>query len=801
MLAICGLWSARAWAQEINPGLFKRQWDASWISVPGESPSDYGVYLFRKHLQVSAVPGKYMVHISADNRYKLFVNEKLVSVGPARGDMYYWNYETIDLAPYLMNGNNIIAALVWNEGALRPEAQISWITGFIIQGDTPAEAAITSDTTWKCMKDDSYQPVSSPEIIGYYVAGPGEFIDMRKHIKGWTTPDFDDSGWKNAVPAYWRPGSPKGMTDAFGWMLVPSAIPARELSVQRLQAVRESTIPIPEGFPTQPVTLSIEANTRAVILLDQGFLTNAYPTFIFSQGKDASIQLKYAETLFIPANSALYHVQGGGYMGSDKIFGKGNRNETRGKIFLGRKDSLISNGNAHQEFTSLYWRTYRYILLTVETHDQPLVIDDLYGTFTGYPFKMNASFEADNASLQKILDIGWRTARLCAMETYVDCPYYEQLEYIGDSRIQAMISYYNSGDDRLARNALNLMDHSRIAEGVTLSRHPSFSPQIISTFSLWYIGMLYDYWMYRPDSLFVKEKMQGTRDVLAFFHKYQQEDGSLKGVPYWLFTDWVENRTGWSGGAAPFGKDGTSAVLDLQLLWTYQVAAELEHHLGMPAYAAEYLARAEKLKETIRNKYWDQARGLFADTPEKDLFSQHSNALAILAGMVPEKDLQALAEKLVSDHSLVPASIYFKYYLHLALVKAGQGQNYLSWLDKWYENIDMGMTTWAEDSNINTARSDCHAWGASPNIEFYRIVLGIDTDAPGFGRVRIEPHPGNLHKLSGTVPHPAGNITASYTLLSGRWNIVVNLPATLSGSFIWNGKHFPLKPGNNKFVI
>ena len=197
---------------------------------------------------------------------------------------------------------------------------------------------------------------------------------------------------------------------------------------------------------------------------------------------------------------------------------------------------------------------------------------------------MNARFESDNTSLQKVLDIGWRTARLCAMETYVDCPYYEQLEYIGDTRIQAMVSFYNSGDDRLVRNALNLMDHSRIAEGVTLSRHPSFSPQLIPTFSMWYIGMLHDYWMYRPDSSFVREKIHGTREVLAFFNKYQQKDGSLKGVPYWLFTDWVENQKGWSGGAAPFGKDGNSAVLDLQLLWTYQLAAELEHSLGMDAF-------------------------------------------------------------------------------------------------------------------------------------------------------------------------------------------------------------------------
>jgi alpha-L-rhamnosidase len=788
-------------AQSVNPELLSHQWPANWIAVPGEPANGYGVYHFRKIIDIQTVPTGFVVHVSADNRYKLYVNEHLVSLGPARGDLYYWNYETVDLAPYLTAGKNLISAIVWNEGELRPEAQISWRTGFIMQGDTPAESVINTNTSWKCIRDDGYSPLNSLEVMGYTVVGPGECIDMRKKTRGWNQLSFDDSGWKNAGMAFWRGGSPKGLTDAFGWMLVPSSIPQRELSSQRLQTVRESSVQIPEGFPARAVPVIIPAHQTATILLDQGYLTNAYSTLLFSQGKNAGILIKYAEALFIPANSSFYKVKGGGYMGSESLYGKGNRDEVKEKVFLGRKDSLISDGTSKQEFISLYWRTYRYVLLVVKTQDEPLVIDDFYGTFTGYPFQLNARFESADNSLQKILDIGWRTARLCAMETYVDCPFYEQLEYIGDTRIQAMVSFYNSGDDRLVRNALNLMDHSRISEGVTLSRHPSFSPQLIPTFSLWYIGMLHDYWMYQPDGRFVQDKLAGTRDVLEFFHRYQDADGSLKNVPYWLFTDWVDNRKGWSGGVAPAGKDGSSAVLDMQLLWTYRLAAEMEHTLGMEAYSAEYGKRADKLAQTIQNKYWDPARGLYADTPEKDVFSQHANALAILSGIVPDQESGLMARKLLEDNTLAPASIYFKYYLHLALIKAGMGNDYLKWLDKWHENIAMGLTTWAEDSNVNGARSDCHAWGASPNIEFYRIVLGIDTDAPGFARVKIEPHLGSLQHAGGEIPHPLGKISVRYALEKGKWNILINLPEKLNGTFIWAGRHYELNGGVNKMEI
>jgi hypothetical protein len=441
------------------------------------------------------------------------------------------------------------------------------------------------------------------------------------------------------------------------------------------------------------------------------------------------------------------------------------------------------------------------VQITVETKDEPLEIDDFYGTFTGYPFTLKARFESDKPELQQVLEIGWRTARLCAIETYMDCPYYEQLQYIGDARIQAMVSFYNSGDDRLVRNALNLMDHSRIAEGVTLSRHPSYSPQLIPTFSLWYIGMLHDYWMYRPDAEFVRNKLAGTRQVLDFFNRYQVADGSLKNVPYWNFTDWVDNRKGWSGGVAPIGKDGGSAVMDLQLLWAYQTAAELESKLGMEAYAMLYRERAGKLMETIRNKYWDASKGLFTDTPEKDVFSQHANTLAILTGTVGNNEAALLANKMLTDKALAPASIYFKYYLHQAFIKAGLGNDYLSWLDKWFENIAMGLTTWAEDSDVNGARSDCHAWGSSPNIEFYRTVLGIDTDAPGFAKVRIEPRLGSLQQASGEMPHPEGMISVKYLLDKGKLNVEIHLPGKVTGTFVWKGKRYPLPAGVTKIAI
>jgi alpha-L-rhamnosidase len=309
--------------------------------------------------------------------------------------------------------------------------------------------------------------------------------------------------------------------------------------------------------------------------------------------------------------------------------------------------------------------------------------------------------------------------------------------------------------------------------------------------------MLHDYWMYRPDSLLVKSKLQGTRAILDFFNRYQQADGSLKNVPYWTFVDWVN----WNYGMPPKGKNGNSAILDLQLLWAYQQAAEMEAHLGMPAYAALYRQRAAQLKQTIQSKYWAPARKLYADNEDKTSFSQHANSLAILTGVVKAGDMKAVSQNMLTDTTLTQCTIYFKYYLHQALVKAGLGDGYISWLGIWRDNLKMGLTTWAEISDLRYTRSDCHAWGASPNIEFYRTVLGIDSYAPGFRKIRIEPHLGALVKVSGEIPHPNGKVAVAYMLNNGKWKISISLPQNTSGIFVWKGKSYVLKAGDNLLVI
>ena len=395
-----------------------------------------------------------------------------------------------------------------------------------------------------------------------------------------------------------------------------------------------------------------------------------------------------------------------------------------------------------------------------------------------------------------MMEIGWRTARLCAIETYTDCPYYEQLQYLGDTRIQALVSIYNSGDDTLWKNYLLQADMSRNAEGITMGRAPSELAQYITPYALSYIYSIHDYMRYGKDPEVVLDLIPGAEQILHYFSKYQMADGRIKGLPGWNFSDWVYSE-GWQMGVAQVGADGGGVLMDMQLLLALQMMSELESMQGNTFMSNKYAKEAEHLKQGIQNAYWDASKGLYAQTSDKKLFSQHANALAILTDMVTGEQAKQRAQKMLTDSTLSQCTVYYKFYLHEALVKAGLGDDFLNWLDIWRENIRMGLTTWGETSDVDGTRSDCHAWGASPNIEFFRTLLGIDSAAPQFAKVKIEPHLGDIKKIGGTMPHPQGNIQVNYQKNGNALKAEIELPAGINGTLVWAGRSYELKGGKN----
>jgi alpha-L-rhamnosidase len=780
LLAAAGVKTA---PQDASPEPQPRRTPAQWITSPGAPIRDLTMLHFRKELQLEKVPEHFLVDVSADNRFLFEVNQERVGSGPARGDLAHWRFEVYDLAPHLHAGKNVLAATVWNLGTLAPVAQISNRMGFLLRGEGELEQTANTNDSWWSEEEPGFQAaaVSMRELRGYYAADPIEKIDARLFDWTWDTETSTSARWKKAESI--GPAAEGGMGDTpNNWQLVRDPLPAmewREMPGGRV--VRSSGIAPAGGFPDGP--LGIGANQKVSILLDNEELTTAVMELAVNGGKDANIRVTYAEAL------------------QDDKGEKGNRNEISGKKIVGVYDEFVADGAPGRTLKSLVWRTWRYLQLDIETHDEALQLRRLRSWFTAFPFQQRARFQSDDPALSSIWDVGWRTARLDAHETYMDTPYWEQLQYIGDTRIQALVSFAVAGDDRLARQALEAFDDSRIPDGITLSRYPTNHFQAIPTFSLLWVGMLHDFAMYRSDPEFVREHLIGTRAVLDWYILHQNANGLIGRLPWWNFIDWAN---GFQGGDPPLDQHGDSAVITLHFVMALREAAELESLYGNKQRAERYLEMAARAVEGVQKLCWNKGFGLFADTPAQMKYSQHTNLMAVLLDVIPKERQREVMTKVLSvsdaefqgSGSLPPmekASYYYRFYLARALEHAGMGDRYLELLKPWREMLALGLTTWAETPE--PTRSDSHAWSAHPNYDLLTIVAGIRPAAPGFEKVEIEPHLGKLQNVAASFPWKEGEIQVDYRLERETWTIRVNLPAGLPGELIWQGRSYPLRSG------
>jgi hypothetical protein len=765
----------------------KSAWDVQWIIHPQADLLNYGVFHFRKTISLAEKPTTFPVRISADNKYKLFVNGIYVSSGPVLGDANNWFYDTIDLAPFLLKGENTIAALVWNFGNRKGENQISMKSAFILQAENNSQKDVNTDNRWKVEQNNAYSPkaILKGDGTGYLVIGCGDSIDGNKNNWRWKTAVTEN--WNNVKTL--EKANPKGFGSGCTWALTPRMIPLLEEKIQRFPVVRRATIPVDKSFLSGEQKLSIAANTTVSILFDQTSLINAFPTLTFSKGKGAKITLTYCESLF------------------DSKGQKGNRNEIDNKIAKGFKDVIVASGDTNCVFQPLEYRTYRYLQLDITTAEEALVLNNLQQMAVSYPFTEKASFVSNDSSLTKIWNVGWRTARLCAMDTYMDCPYYERLQYVGDTRIQALISLYVAGDDRLMRQAITMLNSSRIGEGLTLSSYPSNATQkVIPPFSLYWVDMIYDYSMLRSDADFVRQFLPGVIGVLDWYERHiDKQTGMLGKTPYWSFVDWAKEwawDTKKNEGGVPLGGgiDGESAITTLQFVYTLQHAATIFNAQGKSDQATYYSQLATKISKAVYKNCWAEKRQLLSDTPDKTSFSQHANIWAVLTNTIPTKQQKVLITKVLNDKSLIQCTIYFRFYLAQALFQAGLGNQYIDSIEPWRQALTLGLTTFPETPE--PSRSDCHAWSASPNYDFLATVCGIRPMEVGFRNVRIAPNLCNLKNVEAQMPHPLGEIKVKF-VRQGTIGIEaeITLPTELTGEFVWNGKVRKIYSGINKIEV
>ncbi|MEI7833339.1 MAG: hypothetical protein WCJ56_09090, partial [bacterium] len=645
-------------------------------------------------------------------------------------------------------------------------------------------AVLTTGKGWLCMHDVSRTPISRPywdNKAPFYSAGCGDRVDGREYPWDWEQPGYDDTTWESAKVVCPHAEDPWGNTP-LQHLLRPDPLPAMERGMQRCTRVAAA----PEGL-LGPATsmiagtgaVTILANSHVRLVLDRQELTNAYPVFTVSGGAGAHMRMVGAEAPYAEDGRT-----------------KGNRDVIEGKFLYGHHDEFTFAGGEKQRYSTLWFRAFRYLELIITTTEHPLRLDDLQLHTTGYPLLDSAKFTVDEehqASYQKIWDVSYRTIRMCAHETFFDCPHYEQAQFPGDTRIQAIYHYLVGNDDLLVRKAIDDFYNSRITDGLTQCHYPSNKLQILPTFALYWMGMLHDFRVYRGDADFLCHYLPAARMVLDWFAQRVRPDGLLGHVDYAPFIDWNGK---FDCGNAPQGREGGSAILTTLYAQACQWMAGLEQSCGFPELAPHWQKSASARLDAVTSNCWQPERGLLADTPEASSYSLHAQVEAVLAGVWPAEKAQQILQAALADKDIAqPGTLYYRYYLAQAMKVCGMPAEFFTMLPQWQRCLEgTGLTTWPESDG--NPRSDCHAWSVTPAIEFLQTVLGVSPDpkSDGCARLIFNPTLGPLTEARGHILTPHGIVLVGLEREENgelKYTLVTPVPTwiTAEGRWVQLGVH------------
>lgn len=766
---------------------------ASWIwsreathaaPPPSEStPSHYQVRLFRRAFEVAdPAAARLEVHVSGDSRYLFYCNGELIGRGPAKGDVNHHFYETFDLSSRLRRGRNVLAALVLDMSRVAhrpallgaPCSVMTYAGGLVLEGslvDTASGAVerLDTDAQWKVAVDRAHRFQNEGTTFEGYL-GYFEHRVSGESPRGWTAPEFDDGAWPAATVVYKaeRLENRRDPTSPYG--LVPRMIPMLE---------EGGAEEFPErGGVTLPLYIAAHSTWEGV--LDAATLTTAFPRLEIAGGAGATVRLHYAEARRLP-----WGTPGAKLLGRQQSLenlashyadeSTGWTFDPRGKI-TGWCDIWEPAGegtaSAPEIFEPLHWRTFRYVGLKIQTGGAPLELRAVRQRFTAYPYRLDASFACSDPRLEKIWQASLHTMRLCSHETFEDCPYYEQMQYAGDTMITSKIAMLATGDYRLSRQALYHFDWSRLSDGLTQSRYPSRLVQVIPSWSLHWITNIRDYAYCSGDLATARDVMHGVRAVLDWFKRHTDDDGLPARLPFWNITDWCP---WWPRGVVPGAADGPTCIISAQYVVALEEAADLSALTGDARRAEEYRAEAAALRPRIHARFWSESEGAYFDRPGGPEISQYGNAWAVLCGAAGERERSRLLQRYPADPKLAPGSFFWWHAGFRALEQCRAYDRMPEFLGPWHEMIEYGLSTFVEENSY--WRSLCHAWSAHPALEFMTRILGVTPTQPGFAAIEIAPQRCGLAHASGSVCTPRGPVRVAWHLQGNVFSLEAEVPA------------------------
>jgi hypothetical protein len=741
----------------------------------------------RKSFVLEDVPPVAIFTICTTARYVLWCNGARVARGPAHSGTSALRYDEIDLASHLRQGLNTVALQLIRfdyftaQSEARPPGMRCELRG-------PGLHLVT-DSSWKTSPDEAYV---LPSFRRNSMFGPQEIFDARKE-EDWQNPRFDDSAWTPAeeMGNPWPDLTmiPRGIPQVRETMLRPTAV-ARVAEVLdqehfpqmwNYRSYRSLAVSLLQDVPEAPRLSHVEGagnlveGARGIMKISQPWADDRAATerrcatvvFDFGREIDAYVWLD---------------VEGGAGTVIDIACGE---ELTAGRVQAMRQGThyadrfILREGRQRHEVYD--WKGFRYLQMTFRNLTRPLCVHELGAVFCSYPVEPAGGFQANDPLLGEIWMTGAYTQQLCMHDRLMDCPWREQVQWLGDGRLQLLVIQSAFGDPRIMRKFVEDFAHSQresgLIPGVSCRHNESLD---ISDYALWWLVALHDVASWDGDPAWTQSMLPHAGRLLDYFEGFVGPRGLLEDVPGWLLIEW-----------APLGRSGCVASLNAIYHMALSCAGRLHRWAGDSASAARAEEGASRIAAAFHQRFWSEADSFYIDCiasgdgQAEGRLSVHTQALAVLAGL-SRTDSAELLTRALADNRLARTEPFFSFYLLEAMSVCGLGGQAADFVrEKWGRMIKAGASTfWEEWQTGGTfrdgvwaarPRSYCHAWSAGPTAWLSRHVLGLRREAPGTPLL-FAPQTCGLREARGTVPTNLGNIAVNWSVVAGTFHAELTLP-------------------------